>query len=124
MFRSELPDECDRESVKSGGRMLLVATDERTGNLINERLEKGIKQQSKVLFLFLLTLTCLPGSFLTNPVAAAIFPAPSTVFWATLVTPETTTSLIWDMLDTVLPATGRRRRKPVSIWGKHTRMHD
>lgn len=30
--------------------MLLIATDERTVNLINERLKKGIKQRSKVLF--------------------------------------------------------------------------
>lgn len=30
--------------------MLLIATDDRTVNLINERLKKGIKQRSKVLF--------------------------------------------------------------------------
>lgn len=50
-------------------------------------------------------LTCLAGSFLTNPVAAAILPAPSTVFWATAVTPVTTAPLTWDTPDTVFPAT-------------------
>lgn len=69
----------------------------------------------KFLFLFhLLALTCLPVSFLTNPVAAAILPAPSTVFWATAVTPVTTAPPTWDTPDTVFPATERRRRKQMS----------
>lgn len=50
-------------------------------------------------------LTCLAWSFLTNPVAATILPAPSTVLWATAVTPVTTAPLTWDTPDTVFPAT-------------------
>lgn len=58
-------------------------------------------------------LTCLAGSFLTNPVAAAMLPAPSTVFWATAVTPVTTAPPTWDTPDTVLPATVRTTGRSV-----------
>ena len=56
-------------------------------------------------------LTCLVWSFLTNPVAATILPAPSTVLWATAVTPVTIAPPTWDTPDTVFPATAETKEE-------------
>ena len=61
-------------------------------------------------------LTCLAGSFLTNPVAAAMLPAPSTVFWATAATPVTTAPLTWVTPVTVLPATTGTKEEERGGW--------
>lgn len=55
--------------------------------------------------------TCLASwSFFTKPVAAAIFPAPSTVFWATAVTPVTTAPPTLDTCSLVFSATEDKQK--------------
>ena len=84
--------------------------------------EKSILKNTQVhlcVFVRVLTLFCvycirlltfLAGSRLTNPVAATMLPAPSTVLWATLVTPETTAPPTLDTPVTVFPATVQKKK--------------
>lgn len=59
--------------------------------------------------------TCLANwSFFTKPVAAAMFPAPSTVFCATAVTPVTTAPPTLDTCSLVFSATEEKQKM-----GKH-----
>lgn len=68
--------------------------------------QKNISIKSIPLRFIVGKLTCLANwSFLTKPVAAAIFPAPSTVLCATAVTPVTTAPPTFDTPSLVFSAT-------------------